>query len=457
MKALLKKISCLLISCIMFACPIFNNVNYHNSLLEVNASETFDWLDPDSILVIFLASLGLTVSGSVPNLPKFLGDKFRDFIRKYDEVTQNQLQEAYMDMKAREGEPIFEIPPILYNAFNEFLSNINKDTPLSIGKDVDIYSYTGYGYYQGYNGLVATNNKNGLLNDESSYYLYVEVPSYVRMVISHTSSGLELGFCSNQPFNYKYSTTSYPTINFLNFSSNVPSSSGYYISSLSSRSDYLPLISYFSDLNIYNNSNNILKYTYGLDGTISGTIEDKVIGNADLNLDDRVLSTDQSATLDLTKIKNNILMGDNTIEDISKWLSGVLSTDRTWGTSIPLPNVIPIPTSEPIPTNEPIPTSEPLPTATPFPPGEIENYQTPSLTNVFPFCVPYDVVKFFGVLNAEPQAPKWTFDLNNFSEGYKLTIDMKDYETIIVVFRYGMLGLFIVGLILITRYIVGGQ
>ena len=145
----LRKFICFIISIILFACPIFNNVNYHNSLLEVNASETFDWLDPDSILVIFLASLGLTVSGSVPNLPKFLGDKFRDFIRKYDEVTQNQLQEAYMDMKAREGEPIFEIPPILYNAFNEFLSNINKDTPLSIGKDVDIYSYTGYGYYQG--------------------------------------------------------------------------------------------------------------------------------------------------------------------------------------------------------------------------------------------------------------------------------------------------------------------
>ena len=60
-------------------------------------------------------------------------------------------------------------------------------------------------------------------------------------------------------------------------------------------------------------------------------------------------------------------------------------------------------------------------------------------------------------MNAEPKAPKWTFDLDNFSEGYKLTIDMSDYETIIVVFRYGMLGLFIIGLILITRHIVGGE
>nr|DAN96454.1 MAG TPA: hypothetical protein [Inoviridae sp.] len=456
MKVLLKKISCLLISCIIFACPIYSNANYHNSLLEVHAEDTT--MHYNQWLVLFLASLGLSVTTLAPNPYNWVGDELEKFIKRYKQEEQDRIQNAYIEWQAQmndlKGQPIVEVPPILYNVFSDFVKFFQTDHGLTSANNVQI-------------GNILTSNFETLSNGQSYhpevYTVDNTIANISRGKIQNASKPVH---CVYSVYNaYDAYTYFMSQASFSNdgFESKYDSDLNIYYLSFSFsayskwfRSDYIGKIFKMSsnqpDISL------AYKYTFG----DQAVLDDKVIGAGDLKLDDRVLETDENATLDLTKVNFGQGVGvDATIADISKWLNGVINgtQDLDWGKVVPIPDVKPIPipepTTEPLPTTEPIPTTEPAPT--PFPPGEIENYQTPSLTNVFPFCIPYDVVKFFQVLNAEPQAPKWTFDLNNLSEGYKLTIDMKDYDTIIIVFRYGMLGIFIIGLILITRYIVGGQ
>ena len=456
MKAILKKIFCFLISIMLFACPIYSNANYHNSLLEVHAEDTT--MHYNQWLVLFLASLGLSVTSLGPNPSNWVGDELEKFIKRYQQDEQDRIQNAYIEWQAQmnelKGKPIVEVPPILYNVFSDFVKYFQNDKGLTSSNNVQI-------------GNILTSNfqslSNGQLYDPVIYDVYNKRISLARAPIENASQPVHCSysiFSTYSGYTYYLSQAKF-TID--GFSSEFYKEKNIYYLYFH-RESYK---SYFRDdfvgkiFKMNSDKADIAlayQYTFG----DQAVLDDKVIGAGDLKLEDRVLETDDNATLDLTKVNFGQGVGvDATIADISKWLNGVINgtQDLDWGKVVPVPDVKPIPipepTTAPLPTTEPIPTTEPVPT--PFPPGEIENYQTPSLTNVFPFCIPYDVVKFFGVLNAEPKAPKWTFDLNNFSEGYKLTIDMKDYESIIVVFRYGMLGLFIVGLILITRYIVGGQ
>lgn len=466
MKALLKKIFCFLISCTMFACPIYSNANYHNSLLEVHAEDTT--MHYNQWLVLFLASLGLSISSLAPNPSNWVGDELEKFIKRYQQDEQERIQNALIEWQAQmnelKGKPIVEVPPILYNVFNSFVNYFEKDKGLTSSNNVTIgnIQYNSYITVPAHTSYYIGTHINGDNHAIKEYTLKADSEyrgvSYMENVRGQQVIRTFYFFNDDKVHKLSYSWVD----NYFLSTSHIYNGHSYleYGTSIGSGFTY----SDFYNINLPYISSEVLQdyqayeYVYGSEMSL----DDKVIGAGDLKLDDRVLETNDKATLDLTNVNFGQGVGvDATIADISKWLNGVINgtQDLDWGKVVPVPDVKPIPipepTTEPLPTTEPIPTTEPGPT--PFPPGEIENYQTPSLTNVFPFCIPYDVVKFFGVLNAEPKAPKWTFDLNNFSEGYKLSIDMKDYDTIIVVFRYGMLGLFIVGLILITRYIVGGQ
>lgn len=73
----------------------------------------------------------------------------------------------------------------------------------------------------------------------------------------------------------------------------------------------------------------------------------------------------------------------------------------------------------------------------------------------FPFCLPYDLIKFLGVLAAEPQTPKFSFDYDLF--GYKGTvdIDLEEFNGVASVCRTMFNLVFIIGLIFITRKQIG--
>lgn len=461
----LRKLTCFIISIILFACPIYSNANYYNSLLEVHAEDTT--MHYNRWLVLFLASLGLSVSSMAPNPFNWAGDELEKFIKRYQEDEQERIQNALIEWKAQmnelKGKPIVEVPPILYNVFNDFVNYIKTDHGLTSSNHVTIGNILTKNY-------VPLANTNPNVRNTLSYpwgthdFTVIDNDDKVSDIRTVYCFYLQDGLIFENIYLVHQGTSK---VGFSGFSGS------YYISKYDiTYNQFLTVItegsssySHFSKFvgTQFPKDSNLDVYLYGLTFGDQAILDDKVIGAGDLKLDDRVLETDDKATLDLTKVNFGQGVGvDATIADISKWLNGVINgtQDLDWGKVVPIPDVKPIPipepTTAPLPTTEPIPTSEPVPTATPFPPGDIEQYQTPSLTNVFPFCVPYDVVKFFDVLNAEPQAPKWTFDLDKISKGYKVVVDMSEFEKPIIALRYSLLALFIFGLILVTRRIIGG-
>jgi hypothetical protein len=87
--------------------------------------------------------------------------------------------------------------------------------------------------------------------------------------------------------------------------------------------------------------------------------------------------------------------------------------------------------------------------------ADITKYRFVDLKNLFPFCLPFDLIDFFGVLSAEPVAPKftWTFPgVPRFGvPQVDLEIDLSAFDEVAKIMRTMEVLAFIVGLILITR------
>ena len=91
-----------------------------------------------------------------------------------------------------------------------------------------------------------------------------------------------------------------------------------------------------------------------------------------------------------------------------------------------------------------------------------DDTKTPQLLKKFPFCVPWDIVDLVSSVSAEKKAPKWElpFKMGNKIFGYmvdeKVIIDMSKYETLAEICRWFFRIMFILGLVLVTRYIIKG-
>lgn len=131
----------------------------------------------------------------------------------------------------------------------------------------------------------------------------------------------------------------------------------------------------------------------------------------------------------------------------------------------PDPNPNPNPNPNPDPGTNPQPTLKPNPTDSPDQPenpeDEVKPY-TADLTKVFPFCIPFDLIHLFKVLDAEPEAPVFKIPIelkvDNPFNGKSIVdyedtivIDLSDYEQPIKVIRVFEIIFFLIGLMLITR------
>lgn len=124
----------------------------------------------------------------------------------------------------------------------------------------------------------------------------------------------------------------------------------------------------------------------------------------------------------------------------------------------PDPAPDPDPSPKPDPSPDPDPSPEPDPDA-PATDEEAAKY-TADLTTVFPFCIPFDLIKAFKVLSAEGEAPVYKMPLKidyksiHVSEAWQ--IDMSDFASVIQILRVMETLGFIVGLILVTRKLIRG-
>lgn len=76
-----------------------------------------------------------------------------------------------------------------------------------------------------------------------------------------------------------------------------------------------------------------------------------------------------------------------------------------------------------------------------------------SLTDFFPFCIPFDIYEFLSVLSAAPEAPvfHWEIPVPQLGRTFDIDVDLSPWDPVAAVFRTFELLAFIVGLGMITR------
>ena len=84
------------------------------------------------------------------------------------------------------------------------------------------------------------------------------------------------------------------------------------------------------------------------------------------------------------------------------------------------------------------------------PSTDIGKYQI-DLKDFFPFCIPFDLYRFFEILCADPEAPVFHWEFNVFGELHSLDVDLSPWNPHAQLFRDAQVGLFIMGLLWITR------
>lgn len=105
----------------------------------------------------------------------------------------------------------------------------------------------------------------------------------------------------------------------------------------------------------------------------------------------------------------------------------------------------------PNPEPEPSPDQDPVISGT----EAVKKYKR-DLTLIFPFCIPFDLIHFFEVMNAEPVAPCFhiPFVVEPLNIDMDVELDMAFLEPAMEIFRWGELGLFIIGLIMATSKVI---
>lgn len=88
-----------------------------------------------------------------------------------------------------------------------------------------------------------------------------------------------------------------------------------------------------------------------------------------------------------------------------------------------------------------------------------QKYLIYGLEEFFPFCIPFDVYEFMKILQAEPTAPIIHYPFYNpiTETSLEITIDFSEWESVVILFRYIFDFLFIVGLMLGARKLIGGD
>lgn len=83
---------------------------------------------------------------------------------------------------------------------------------------------------------------------------------------------------------------------------------------------------------------------------------------------------------------------------------------------------------------------------------DAEDYKSPGMQNVFPFCIPFDVYNLLSALAAEPEAPAftWRFYVPRICDE-TFTVDLSAFDTVAQIVRTMELLAFIVGLAVVTR------
>lgn len=129
----------------------------------------------------------------------------------------------------------------------------------------------------------------------------------------------------------------------------------------------------------------------------------------------------------------------------------------------PFPDVVPVDNVEGVVIGSDVPIED-IPTLDPTNPTNPTipqtGYTVSGLETVFPFCIPFDLVKIFTLFKAEPTAPKFNYTFTYYISGNKKTknidIDLSKFNTVAELLRTVELIAFMVALTIKTRDLIRG-
>lgn len=214
---------------------------------------------------------------------------------------------------------------------------------------------------------------------------------------------------------------------------------------------------------------NILNYQFindinlqlGLDSKLTGSfkLDDRVLGaTGTLSLADKIIGAVGSLDLDLT---NNVVKSYGYVDVPSTTLDYPYT--GTWDSTLDGIGAIAWAPSTDIPiadTNVIAPTL-PGTTDTDIPKVKDFTGKGTDLTfdwkGVFPFCIPFDLIKFIQCFCADPEAPKFEIPVN-IPKIYKgdIKVDLSGFDEVAALCRTLFDILFILGLAYATRYLIKG-
>lgn len=148
------------------------------------------------------------------------------------------------------------------------------------------------------------------------------------------------------------------------------------------------------------------------------------------------------------------------VTDLPGIMDGVIGGTIPWPDIIDIIKDLPVdPTPDPDKPTEPDPDPELPEIPAVLPQGVSDKLK--DLSGKFPFCIPFDLVdcfKSFGS-NEAVEAPKWdfTFKIPGTNKDYEFSVDLSMFDKYIPIFRSGVLILFLIGLIIGTRKLIGWQ
>lgn len=86
------------------------------------------------------------------------------------------------------------------------------------------------------------------------------------------------------------------------------------------------------------------------------------------------------------------------------------------------------------------------------PPSNHSQFKLVDLSKFFPFCIPFDLFDFFKLLNADPVAPSFSWEIQDLSgQTYGLIVDLSQWDSVAQLFRRLQLFLFVCGLAAASR------
>lgn len=198
-------------------------------------------------------------------------------------------------------------------------------------------------------------------------------------------------------------------------------------------------------------------------------VNESIFDSANDNIQDTAITTGDTTT---TAIPDTLPLPWDNVSDTPEGVAdsidalqeqvaeGVLSLEDYWEKIQEMINALAIDTA----TDETLPvTQNPDTGETEKLPDKVEEnvsnvaFTLNGLEKVFPFCIPWDIYAFVTLLVAEPVAPVINYPIYNpvTNKDINITIDFSDWETVVVLFRYILDFLLIIGLLLLARQLSG--